>query len=152
MHINISVACMDMYLMHLWVLQRLEEGVTCNRTEIIEDCEQSGGCWELDLVLCSHGWCVWHCSGSMADTVEMYSMPPKSTELHWHAVAGLCNTLFILICPIFHFSTLGKNCTKSLLVCKHKLNLREPLQPLTTHLYSVSYHTLRSDSNTNNLA
>lgn len=162
MYINISLACMDIYRMHLWLLCRPEEGVTCHRTEVIEDCEPSSGCCELDLGPLQP-WLVWlalfrllgwYFRGIFYVTAQS---GPRRTALHWHAVAGLCNTLFILICRILHFSTLGRNCVlKGVFWYAHTSstwgNLCNPWPHISTPFPVTFPITPRSDSSTNNLA
>lgn len=42
-------ACMSVYHMHAWCLQRPEEGVESGTGAVTDDCEPPRGCWGLNL-------------------------------------------------------------------------------------------------------
>lgn len=42
-------ACMHVYHVCAWYLQRPEEGVRSPGTEVIDSCKPPCGCWELSL-------------------------------------------------------------------------------------------------------
>lgn len=42
-------ACMSVYHMHVWCLQRPEEGVEPGTGAVTDGCEPSLGCWGLNL-------------------------------------------------------------------------------------------------------
>lgn len=48
-NVSICFACMYvLYRVHIWCLQRLEKGIGSPRTEVIEGCGLTCGCWELN--------------------------------------------------------------------------------------------------------
>ena len=51
MCMNVLLACLSVYHMHAWSLQKPEEGIRTPGTGVTDGCETPCGCWEFHLGL-----------------------------------------------------------------------------------------------------